>query len=151
MLVNPPPHLSHALSLMHCKCVYAWNKLKGKEKLPHGGGSDGGLIGPRNTAQFNFCRSWRNPPMTSLIRPSKGMIEWMVLFKKLSPSKFQFSKIIIELFFSTSFSNNEVWLRKTIHSNRIGTNTDSGIWLRSSRDSKVGVEICLKIESKPKN
>ena len=53
MLVNPPPHLSHALSSMHRECVYTYMKQMGREeKLSHGGGSGGGLIGPRNAAQF---------------------------------------------------------------------------------------------------
>ena len=109
MLVNPLPHLSHALSLMHHECVYTWNKWERKEKLPHGGGSGGGLIGPSVTAQSTYRGSWRNPPMTSLIWPNKRMIEWMVLFKYLSPSNFQFSKIMTESFSSTFLSNNDVW------------------------------------------
>ena len=59
MLVNPPPHLSHALPSMQNECVYAWNKI-GKKKLPQGGGSGDGLIGPRNMAQIIYCGSYRN-------------------------------------------------------------------------------------------
>ena len=49
MLVDPTPHLFHALSSMHWECMYAW-KYKGKKKSPQGGGSGGGLIGPWNAA-----------------------------------------------------------------------------------------------------
>ena len=77
----------------------------------------------------------------------------MILFKKLSPSNFQFSKIILESFCLTPLSDNGVWLLKMIDlgSNEIGTNTDSKIWLRSSQDRTVGVEIGSKMGSKPKN
>ena len=43
MLVNPPSHLSHALSSMHRECVY--KQMEREKKLPHGDGSGGGLIG----------------------------------------------------------------------------------------------------------
>ena len=35
--------------------------------LPQGGGSGGGLIGPRNAAQSTFCEIRRNPPEISLV------------------------------------------------------------------------------------
>ena len=51
-------------------------KQMGREgKLPHGGGSGGGLIGPSIVTQLKNCGSCRNPSVTSLIRPSKIMIE----------------------------------------------------------------------------
>ena len=63
----------------------------------------------------------------------------MVLLKKLSPSNFQFSKIITKSFSSTSLSNNEVWFwqMSDLDSNGTGvkTDNDSGVWLRSSRYS----------------
>ena len=88
-----------------------------EEKLPHGGGSGGGLIGPSVATQFRNCESCRNPPVTSLTRPSKMLENCMILLKKLPPSNFQFSKIIIpqriskvitESFSLTFLSNNEV-------------------------------------------
>jgi len=54
MLVNPPPHLTHALSSM-----YEWNAIineKGEREgklSPQGGCSGGGLIGPSVSTQ---CR-----------------------------------------------------------------------------------------------
>ena len=61
MLVNPPPHLSHALSSMHREvCMHETNREEGK-KLPLGGGFGGGLIGPRNAAQSNVRGIRRNP------------------------------------------------------------------------------------------
>ena len=67
MLVNPPPHLTHALSLM-----YEWNAIiheKGEREgklSPQGGGSGGGLIGPSISAQSRYCGfSWNSPFMTS--------------------------------------------------------------------------------------
>ena len=42
-------------------------QMKREEKLSHGGGSGGGLIGPQNVAQSKDCGSRKNPPMTSLI------------------------------------------------------------------------------------
>ena len=47
-------------------CIYM-KQMEREEKLPHGGGSGGGLIGPRNATQSNLCGVWRNPPETSLI------------------------------------------------------------------------------------
>ena len=38
-----------------------------RKKSPQGGGSGGGLIGPRNAAQSNFRGVRRNPPEISLI------------------------------------------------------------------------------------
>ena len=74
------------------------------------------------------------------------MIEWMVLFKVYPHLIFNFWKIMTESFSSISLSNNEVWFWKMIDldSNRTGvkTDTDSGIWLRSSRDSKVSQNWC---------
>jgi len=46
-----------------------------EEKLPHGGGSGGGLIGPSVATQSRYHGSCRNPPVTSRIRPRKRMIE----------------------------------------------------------------------------
>ena len=52
MLVNPPPHLSLALSSMHRECVCIYMKQMGWEgKLPHGGDSGGGLTGPSVATQ----------------------------------------------------------------------------------------------------
>ena len=68
MLVNPPPHLFHALSSMHHDICMHETKWKGKEqKLPQGGGSGGGRIGPRNMAQSSFLWVFRNPPKISEI------------------------------------------------------------------------------------
>ena len=50
-------------------------QMEREGKLSHGGGSGGGLIGRRNAAQFRNRESYRNPPVTSLIRPIKRMIE----------------------------------------------------------------------------
>ena len=76
-------------------------------------------------------------------------------WKKLPPSNFQFSKIITESFSSTFLSNNEVWVWEMIdldlNGTGIKTDTDSEIWLRSSRNSKRGVEIGSKMGSKSKN
>ena len=67
MLVNPPPHLFHALSSMHRDiCMHETNR-EGRKKLPQGGGSGGGLIGPRNVTQSVLCGVRRNPPEISLI------------------------------------------------------------------------------------
>ena len=71
MLVNPPPHLSHALSLMHRDVYMHETNREGRKKSPQGGGSGGGLIGPRNAAQFNLRGVRRNPPETSIIQPTK--------------------------------------------------------------------------------
>ena len=57
-------------------------------KLPHGGGSGGGLTGPSVAAQSRYRESYRNPPVTSLIRPSKMLENCMILLKKLPPSNF---------------------------------------------------------------
>ena len=46
-------------------------QMERKRKLPHGGGSDGGLIGPRNAVQSKNFESRRNPPVTSLHDPVK--------------------------------------------------------------------------------
>ena len=55
MLVNPPPHLSHALFSMHRDvCMHEINR-EGRKKSPQGGGSSDGLIGPRIVAQSNLC------------------------------------------------------------------------------------------------
>ena len=45
MLVNPPPHLSHALSSMHRECVYTYNKWEEKKNYLMVV-APGGLIGP---------------------------------------------------------------------------------------------------------
>ena len=67
MLVNPPPHLSHALSSMHRDvCMHETNR-EGRKNSPQGGGFGGGLIGPRNAAQSNLCGVQRNPPKTCII------------------------------------------------------------------------------------
>ena len=47
-----------------CICM---KQLKRKEKLSHGGGSGGGLIGSQNAAQFKLRGVRRNPPVPSLI------------------------------------------------------------------------------------
>ena len=63
---------------MHCPqcivnvCMHETNREE-RKNLPQGGGSGGGLIGPRNTAQFKECDIQRNPPMTSIIQPTKMM------------------------------------------------------------------------------
>jgi len=44
-------------------------------KLPLGGGSGGGLTGPSVAAQLRYRGSYRNQPVTSLMRPSKRMID----------------------------------------------------------------------------
>ena len=108
---------------------------------------------PSVATQSKNYGSCRNPPVTSLIWPSKILENCMILLKKLFPFKFQFSKIITESCSSTFVSNNEVWFWEMIDmgSNETWTNTDSRFWLRSSRDSKVRVEIGSKILSKPKN
>ena len=69
MLVNPPPHLTHALSSM-----YEWNAIiheKGEREgnfSPQGGGSGGGLIGPSISAQSKYCEfSWNSPFITSFL------------------------------------------------------------------------------------
>jgi len=42
-------------------------KQMGREgKLPHGGGSGDGLIGPTVATQSKYRESCRNPPVTSL-------------------------------------------------------------------------------------
>ena len=106
------------------------------------------LTGPSIATQSKNRRSCRNSPVTSLIRPSKIFENCMILLKKLPPSNFQFSKIITESFSSTFLSNNEVWFWEMmdLDSNGLGTkiDTDSGIWLISSRDSKVRVKLIQK-------
>jgi len=42
-------------------------QIEREEKLPQGGDSGGGLIGPRNTVQFNLHGVRRNPPEIPLI------------------------------------------------------------------------------------
>ena len=68
-----------------------------------------------------------------------------MLCKKLSPSNFQFSKIITESFTSTFLSNNEVWFWEMMdldsNESEIKTDTDSEIWLRPSQESTMSVEI----------
>ena len=60
-------------------CVYM-KQLEREGRLPHGGGSGGGLTGPSVDAQSRYRGSYRNPQVTSLMRPNKRMIDWMVLF-----------------------------------------------------------------------
>ena len=55
-------------------CIYI-KQMEREEKLTHGGGSDGGLIGPSVATQSKYREPCRNLPVTSLIRPSKRMIE----------------------------------------------------------------------------
>ena len=50
-------------------------QMEREEKLPHGGGSGGGLIGPRNTAQSKDCEFCRNPSVNYRIQPIKRMIQ----------------------------------------------------------------------------
>ena len=66
-MLEPPPHLSHALSSMYELMHRCMKKKKGKENVTLGGGSGGGLIGPRNAAQSTFRWVRRNPPEISLI------------------------------------------------------------------------------------
>ena len=64
---------------MHCpQCivnVYMYETNKKEGKLPHDGGSGGGLIGLSVATQFKNHESCRNLPVTTLIRPNKRMIE----------------------------------------------------------------------------
>jgi len=78
---------------MHCPqcvmnvCMYETNR-EGREKSPQGGGSGGGLIGPRNAAQSNLCGVRRNPPETSIIQPTRMIYIWMIFIKNFTPSNF---------------------------------------------------------------
>ena len=49
--------------------------MEGEGRLPHGGGFDGGMTGPSVAAQLRYRESYRNTPVTSLMRPSKRMID----------------------------------------------------------------------------
>ena len=69
MLVNPPPHLTHALSSM-----YKWNATiheKGEREgkfSSQGGGFGGCLIGPSVSAQCRYYGfSWNPPFITSFL------------------------------------------------------------------------------------
>ena len=63
MLVNPPPHLTHALSSMHEWNATIHEKAEREGKiLPQGGGSGAGLIRPSVSAQSRYCRFSWNPP-----------------------------------------------------------------------------------------
>jgi len=50
-------------------------QMRREGKLPHGGGSGGGLTGPSVSAQSRYCGSCRNSLVTSLMLPSKRMID----------------------------------------------------------------------------
>ena len=123
MLVHPPPHLSHALSSMHRDiCMHETNR-EGRKKLPQGGGSSGGLIGPRKAAQSFLRGVRRNPPETSKIQPTKKIYAFMIFITNFTPSNFQIFKIISESNLSKSLSQNGMI---DLDSGSTGTNTDSG-------------------------
>ena len=56
---------------------------EGEKILPQGGGSGGGLIGPRKAAQSFLRGVQRNPPKTSRIQPTRMMYICMILLKIL--------------------------------------------------------------------
>jgi len=77
------------------------------------------------------------------------MYIWMIFIKNFTPSNFQIFKIISEsLLLSTPLSQNRVWKDGMINLNSgsTGTNSDSEIWLKSSKNS--GVVICSGSGSK---
>ena len=81
---------------------------EGRKKLPQGGGSGGGVIGPRNTAQSILRGVLRNWPVTSIIQPTKIIYIWMIFIKNFTPSNFQIFKLISESLLSTPLSQNRV-------------------------------------------
>ena len=115
-------------------CMHEINR-EGK-KLPLGGGSGGGLIGPRNAAQSNVRGVQRNPPETSKIQPTRIMYICMIFIKNFTPSYFQICKIISESNLSIPLSQNGMI---DLDTGNTGTNTDLGKGLKSSKGS--GVEI----------
>ena len=106
MLVNPPPHLSHALSSIHRDvCMHETNR-EGRKNSPQGGSSGDGLICPRNAAQSNVYGIRRNPPETSKIQPMRMMYICMIFIKIFTLSNFQIFKIISDSILSTPLSQN---------------------------------------------
>ena len=75
----------------------------------------------------------------------------MICIKNLTPSNFQIFKIISESLLSTPLSQNGVWKDGMIDldSGSTRTNTDSGIWHKSSKG--LGVKIGSGIESKSRS
>ena len=103
-------------------CMHETNR-EGRKKSSQGGGSGGGLIGPRNAAQSNLRGVRRNPPETSRIQPTRMMYICMI-FKSFTLSNFQIFKIISESNLSRPLSQNGMI---ELDSGNAGTNTDSGI------------------------
>ena len=68
-------------------CMHETNR-EGRKKLPLGGGSGGGLIGPRNAVQSNLRGVQKNPPKTSKIQPTRMMYICMIFMKNLTLSNF---------------------------------------------------------------
>ena len=72
-LVNPPPHLSHALSSMHHDvCMQEINR-EGRKNYLKGVVPVAVLLVSWNAAQSNLHGVQRNPPETSIIQPTKMM------------------------------------------------------------------------------
>ena len=136
---------------MHCpQCIVIYVCMKQIEregkKLPQGGGSGGGLIGPRKAVQSFLRGVRRNPPETSMIQPTRKMYAWMIFINNFTPSNFQIFKIISESNLSKPLSQNEMI---GLDSGSIGTNTDSEKRLKSSKGS--GVEIGSESGSKSRS
>ena len=63
---------------------------------------------------------------------------WMLFIKNFIPSNFQISQIISESILSTLLSQNGVWKDGMIDLD-LGSTTDSGKWLKSSKGSVVEI------------